>query len=107
MLSENRLSEIVTVEKLTVTTATDGQTSKAWAPQRAVWVEFKDARGKEFMAAHQLNNKITHVVSMRCYSGLTAKEFRFKKGSRVWNLASVVNPREADEEMLVTCIEAV
>lgn len=59
------------------------------------------------MAAHQLNNKITHVVSMRCYFGLTAKEFRFKKGARVLNLASVVNPREANEEMLVTCIEAV
>ena len=106
-MSENRLSELLTVQKWAVATATDGQTSKTWADQRPVWVEFKDSRGTEFIAAAQVNNKITHVVSMRFYAGLTAAGFRFKKGTRIFNLASVVNPREACEEMLVSCIEAV
>lgn len=90
----------------------DGLNEKpvTWTNVVTVWAEILEQSGREFYRAQQVNAAVTHIFRIRYRSGLD-ETLRLALGdpraqpARVLKIASVVNVDEADEEMLLVCIE--
>ncbi len=105
-LDPNMLTQPVRLLKLKSSTATDGQVSQSFVFDQLAWCHFKRRSGAAFMAAHQLNGKITHMATMPCVAGFNAREWRAEYKGRTLEIATVVVADEMDaEEMDVTFIE--
>ncbi len=107
----NMLTRPVWLSERTTAVISDGQRTTSWTKRHRAFVQFKDQRGAAFMAALQLNNKITHLIAMPYTRRFTAKNWRIEyeddAAVRVLEVATVVDPNESKEEMIVSCIEKV
>lgn len=70
------------------------------------WAQPVSQEGKEFQSARAVHADVTHVWRIRYYSALTPK-YAMKLGTRQFNILSVVNVGERDEEMLINSVEVV
>ena len=63
-------------------------------------------KGSEQLRAMQLEDKVSHRVTIRYRSGITAKQ-RIKFGSRLLNIRAVINPEERNRFLELLCDEGV
>ena len=107
MLDVNSLTQPVEVRKLETVTASDGQVTRKFVSHGTVWVQFKNRRGKAFMAAEQRNSKITHLITMATLEGFNSADWQMIYMGRTLEVESVVVADEvSNEEMDVVLIEA-
>jgi SPP1 family predicted phage head-tail adaptor len=82
----------------------------SWVNVVTVSAEILPQSGREFYRAQQVNAAVTHVVRIRYRRGVD-ETLRLALGdpratpARVLKIASVVNVDEANEEMLLVCVE--
>ncbi|KKL17335.1 hypothetical protein LCGC14_2486610 [marine sediment metagenome] len=75
-----------------------------WSDLVTVWGAVLPQSGREFYRAMQVNAEVTHLVSIRYRSDVDETN-RLVVGGRTLDITSVVNVDEADEELLITCVE--
>jgi len=77
-----------------------------WRTIARRWGRFEPGGGGETLYADQVSASVSGTVTMRYYSGLTAKH-RLRLNGRVLNVDSVINPSElkAQTEMMVAVTE--
>ena len=79
-----------------------------WATDNTVWGAVEPVSGKETFQADQVDARVTHMVIMRYYPGLTS-EMRIlyvkDADSRVLNIESVRNIDERDRRTIAMCTE--
>lgn len=61
--------------------------------------------GRAFLAAQQINNEVTHILSMRYLAGFTPVRHRLTLDGRVLEILSVIDVEERHREMQVHCKE--
>ena len=76
-----------------------------WTDEEKIWVGILPQSGREFYRAQQVNTQITHLVSARYRTGLDATKRLVLEGSRVLDIAGVVNVDERGRELILTCVE--
>lgn len=70
------------------------------------WAEPVSQAGREFQSAKAVHADVTHVWRIRYYSALTPK-YAMKLGTRQFNILSVINVGERNEEMIINSVEVV
>jgi len=76
-----------------------------WTDEQKIWVGILPQSSREFYRAKQVNAEVTHLVSARYRKGLDATKRLVLGGSRVLDIAGVVDVDERHEELLLTCVE--
>jgi SPP1 family predicted phage head-tail adaptor len=106
------LRHLVAIEAATITRATDGFETKAWAAVETVPAAISTDGGREFFVARQTVAELTHEVVIRWRSGITpAHRIRFddpNEGTvRYFNIKRVVNPDEGRQWLRLWCTEVI
>lgn len=70
------------------------------------WAKIKPLTGKQLEYGKQINELVTTQVNMRYYAGLTP-DHQLLFGTRIFNILSVINVDEANEEHIVMCVETI
>lgn len=81
-------------------------TGGTWAEVCKAWVSIEPLAGRELWNAQQVQSLVTHRIRMLYRAGITSA-MRVKWGSRYFNIASVINPEEANVELELMATEVV
>ncbi len=92
------------IQSATVAQDSIGQPTYTWTTVATVWAGIRPMSGNELVNAQAVHSQSTHRVILRAYTGLN-ETYRFKFGSRYFNIAAVLNMLEKNKLMLCTCIE--
>lgn len=101
-----QLHHRVTLQSASETADGGGGFTATWSDIATVWARIEPLSGKERMTAQQLENPLTHRITIRHRSGVDAK-MRIKFGSRIFNIRSVLNPDEGNEVLELMAEEGV
>lgn len=104
-MKAGRLRHRITLERETVTKNQFGEEVPEWAPYATRWAEVRPQGGKEFWAAQQVIDDLSHEVRLRYMPGIQAKD-RLIYDGRVFDIVSPpVNVGERDRELVLMCRE--
>lgn len=98
------MNKRVQVQSVTETRDAAGGVTQTWSTDRTVWAAISPLTGREYLNAQQVQSSVTAKVVMRYFAGLTPKH-RLLFGSRVFEIAAVINPDEANEMYELMCVE--
>ena len=102
-----RLRERVVIQESTGgNPSASGERTDTWSTVMTRWAELIPQGGREFMAAQQVRNEMTHLVRMRYESTITP-DMRLKLGSRYLYIIGIENVRERERELRLSCVEEV
>lgn len=98
-----RLDQRITVQKLGQTFDEFGQLQPGgYEDVLTCWAAVEPIGGREFVALLQAQSEISIRVRMRYAPGIDST-MRVRHGARHYGIASVINPRSADEELVLMC----
>ena len=80
-----------------------GQPLTGWDDVVTVWASVEPISGRELLTAQQTLGEITHRIRTRFTAATTANRILF--GSRVFDIQSVINPREASASLEILAKE--
>lgn len=104
VVKAGRLNKKITIQETTQTQNSYGEVIDAWSTYAFIWASVEPTSGREFMAAQQINSEITIAFRTRYLSGVTAK-MRISWDGRLFDIESVINPVEKNEQLLIICRE--
>jgi SPP1 family predicted phage head-tail adaptor len=104
-MQAGRLRHRVTLQSYSESLSALGEPLKTWTDLATVWADVSPERGKEAIAAMQINASVMHRVRIRYREGLTPK-MRVVFGTRTLQVEAVLNVDERDRELLLVCVEA-
>ena len=86
-----------------------GEANPEWVDYKTVWAAIEPMKGRELLAAQQVNSEVTGTIRIRYNSAIAAikSSMRAKYGTRIYDILAVVNRTEANEELLLTVRELV
>lgn len=104
MIQSGELKNKLSIETLTITQDTRGTPVDTWTEFANVWGAIKPISGREYFDSQTENTETTHRVIIRFLSGLTTK-MRINHGGRLFDIESIINPKEQNRELILMCIE--
>jgi SPP1 family predicted phage head-tail adaptor len=96
----------VEIQSRTVAQDSYGQAVPTWTTLATVAAEVLPLSGREMWQAQQARPQVTHKVTIRFYSGLTAKHRLLFDGATL-NIDSVLNPDGRKRFHELICVEQV
>jgi SPP1 family predicted phage head-tail adaptor len=99
-----RLNTRITLQAPSTTADGYGETGATWTDIADVWASLEPIQGREFFSAQQVNAETTHRIRIRYRTGVTAA-MRFKYGARFFEIQSVINTSERNNELVLMCTE--
>jgi len=101
-----KLNREITIQYMTVTRDSVGGLSTTWNDEDQVWasIEPLSMGAREYYAAQQIQEKVTHRIIIRHRWGLTSKK-RISYGTRMFEIISVVDIEEKHKWLLLICRE--
>jgi len=109
MMQAGTLRHRVNIQRRTLSRNAYGEELDVWSDEGpARWAAIEPLSGRELQQAQQVQAEVTHQVRLRWCVDLDltpAKRIRFR--TRVFDIVSVRNVREANVELLVLCVERV
>jgi SPP1 family predicted phage head-tail adaptor len=104
-MQAGRLRHRVTIQQEAVIKGALGGQAKSWVDVVTVWEAVEPIRGREFFAAQQVNSEVTHRVTIRYRTGVTAK-MRLVFQGRVLDIsAPPIDVEERHRDLQLMCIE--
>ena len=104
MIRAGELTHRLEIQQATETQNDHGETVETWATVAERWGSVEPLSGRELMEAQQVRPEITHRVRLRYYEGLTSSH-RFKHGTRVYHIQSLLDMGLRGVEHVTHCIE--
>jgi SPP1 family predicted phage head-tail adaptor len=95
----------VQFKQKTAVSDSQGGESITWPVSRNCWAEVKPLTGESLYYASQVNNEVTHRVTVRYFSGLNATDWIVTFKGRDLEILGVVNQNEEDKWLVLTCRE--
>lgn len=77
-----------------------GVPSGAWTDFAECWAEIMPLKGRELIAAQQVNSEVTGTMRIRWRDGVTSK-MRAVFRTRVFDILAVVNTKERNREIML------
>ena len=107
MIRAGRLRNTVEVQQRTSVRDASGGESVTWLTLTTISAGIVPLSGRERLLADQVQGDVSHRITIRNYAdGLTPK-YRFKFGSRIFNISSIINVNERNRKMECLCNEEV
>lgn len=103
MLSAGRLDKRVTIQQLVPASPDQdagGEPDEIWTDLKTVWAAVEPLKGREFLAAQQVNAEVTGQIVIRKRAGITPK-MRCSYDSRIYDIVAVVDPGEEGEMLIL------
>ena len=94
----------ITIQESTETSDGMGGFTTIWSDKLEMWVAIWPLSAKERLDAMKLELQITHKIRGRYRSGITAKD-RIKFGTRIFNIVSLINFEERNEQLDMLALE--
>ena len=94
----------VVLQQKVVTEDALKQQSETWMNIATVWAVIEPLSGKEYFAAKQVNAEISVKLTLR-YRKDVVLDMRVAFGNRVFEVLSVINPKERCESLILMCKE--
>lgn len=107
-LSAGDLRHRVRIESRTDSDDDGGGKDTVWVPFATVWANIVPGTGREFVLAKQERPQLTHQVTLRYRPSVTPKQRLIAQdtnGRRAFNIETVVNVDELNEQLLLYCSE--
>lgn len=104
MINAGELNHRIEIQSATDTPNEQGGHAQTWTTAQARWAKIEPLNGRELFNAQQVKADVTHKICIRYYEGLTP-HYRFKFGTRYFNIASVINPDSQRVEHECLCKE--
>lgn len=115
-LLSSRLRHLVTLQQEVQIADGAGGTSKSWTDVASLWAEIipiggtgsmlSRTSGKEVMVGDQVQSEISHKITLRYRDGVTSA-MRIVYESRFFNIRSVANPAERNQQLELLVQEGV
>ena len=100
------LRHSIKIETFIRTRQAGGGGTRAWSTFVSARACIEPMRGRELLHAMQLQDSVTHKITMRYRSGVIAK-MRVKFGTRIFNIRAVINIDERNKWSELMCEEGV
>lgn len=88
----------------TISRDTFGAETVTWRTEKTVWASVEPISGREYFLAQQVQSEVTHVIKIRYYDGVRT-DWRVIFGSRIFDIKSVINLKERNNQMALMCRE--
>jgi SPP1 family predicted phage head-tail adaptor len=88
------------------TSLSGGGVSVTWVKLADIWASITPLKMREHFTRHQVNSEITHSITIR-YRADVRPEMRLVKGTRVFEIISVLNEQERNRWLQLECSEQV
>ena len=94
----------VVLQKKEITEDELKQQSEVWTDIASVWASVEPVSGREYFAAGQVNSEISVKITIRYRKDVTP-DIRMVFGGKVYELLSVINPKERSKALILMCRE--
>jgi len=81
-----------------------GEVKRTYTTDTTVWASIEPLQGREFEYAQQISAETTLKITIRYNSNVTPK-YRLKFGTRIFEITSLINPKERNEYLVLMCKE--
>jgi SPP1 family predicted phage head-tail adaptor len=106
MVPAGELNKRITIEEPVGTIGASGEVTRTWGTIASVSAKIESLTGQETAAARLIDATTSHRVTIRWRPGLSPK-MRLVYDSRVFNIGSMVNTDERNEDLVIDCTEVV
>lgn len=100
----DRLTKKIEIQEKIKTNDGFGGFSEEWKKFKTVWAEIKPINMFENFEAEKISEKITHVITIRYFSGFKTT-YRIKYNERIFKVKAVINPEEKSKILQITVEE--
>lgn len=94
----------ISFQSRTISRDTFGAETVTWRTEKTVWASVEPISGREYFLAQQVQSEVTHVIKIRYYDGVRT-DWRVIFGSRIFDIKSVINLKERNNQMALMCRE--
>ena len=105
-MKAGRLRHRIEVQRKTETRDSRGGVVETWQTQQKRWADIQPLRMRQRFEAAQLDSRLSHFIVLRYYPTLSP-EHRIVYQGRVFNIESVIHPRERSIMTEARCMEQV
>lgn len=105
-MEAGRLDKRVTIQEPRINRNSLGEPETTWTTVATVWASVEPLQGREFWSQQQVQSEITTRIRIRHLPGVTAKS-RILYSDLIYNIRSMISPRERGEELQLMCTEGV
>ena len=100
------LDKQITIQICTQDQDAAGQPSETWSTFATLYANIKPLVGKDYLAAKQVVDEVSHDVTVRYRRGIKPK-MRVSYLDRYFEIVSVIDPEEKREWLYLKCKEVV
>lgn len=107
MVDAGNLDKRVTIQKVTETRDTEGGIKQVWSTYITRWAGIRPLRGNDRFLAQQEYRELTHEIRLHYDSKtkLITNKHRVSFSGRVFDIQSIINPRERNQDIVLRTIE--
>lgn len=103
-MNVSALRHQITLQSPVETTDDMGAITTTWTDVEKMWAAVDPLTMREAFNLHVTFAEATHKVTIRYLAGVTPK-FRILFGERIFNINSIINVAERNEQLILTCSE--
>jgi SPP1 family predicted phage head-tail adaptor len=101
-LTSGELTRRVVIQSFTDVDDGGGGSERTWSTVATVWAKIEPGTGREFLAAQQVTPELSHLLTIRYRTDVTAK-CRAVYGSQVFAIHTVADVDAKHERLVLTC----
>lgn len=103
-LRSGELNRRITIQQRATSTDSYGQQATTWADVLSCWAAIEPLDGRELLLAQAINAEVTHRLTVRYRTGITAA-MRATYQGRLFNIHAVLDPDTAHVALQLLCSE--
>jgi SPP1 family predicted phage head-tail adaptor len=105
-MDAGKLDKQITIQVRTLDQDASGQQTETWSTFATVYANIKPLIGRDYLAAKQLTDEISHDVTIRYRRGIKPKMRIFYLG-RYMEIISIIDAEERREWLYLKCKELI
>jgi SPP1 family predicted phage head-tail adaptor len=106
-MKAGQLRKRIDIEQQALTADGGGGDTESWsALASGIYADVEPLSGRELFQAQQVNDELSHRVTIRYYPGVTSK-MRVKYGARVLLIESIIDLEEKHRQVQLMCREVI
>lgn len=104
MIGAGKKNKLITIQQATQTVTDEGEATEAWTTFAEAWAAIEPLSSREQWYAKQSQATQSHRITMWHISDITTR-MRCTWNSRTFNFDAMVNPEEANRELVIEATE--
>lgn len=103
-MNPGALDKRITIQSPSESQDEYGAPTQDWTDAATTWAAIRAATGKEIYASSGFVSQLSHVITIRWRTGISAKQRVVYRG-RIFEIQAVSDPDESRTELKLLCLE--